>query len=70
MQMAIAGVILVLQQQKRKHMKVSVDVEKEGISSSVIAHTFCTLEFTWLHISELAGILLSVDLLLLLSQDL
>ena len=59
MQMAIAGVILVLQQQKRKHMKVPVDVEKEGISSSMIAHTFCTLKVTWLHVIKFAGVLLS-----------
>ena len=56
--MAIAGVVLVLQQQKRKHMKVPVDVEKEGISSSVIAHVL-RLNFTWLHVSDLAGVLLS-----------
>ena len=31
MQMAVTGLILVLQQQKRKHVKVLVDVEKEGI---------------------------------------
>ena len=31
MQVAIAGVILVLQQQKRKCVKVPVDVEKQGI---------------------------------------
>ena len=52
MQMAIAGVILVLQQQKRKHMKVQVDVEKEGISYSMITHIF--------HLNvQLAGVLLS-----------
>ena len=52
--MAIAGVILVLQQQKRKRTKVPVDVEREGIISFI--DCVLVLHLT-VQVSELAGVL-------------